>query len=102
MCSCFPSPAPPTDPMMTPASTPLSARGLGTLGAMTGDLVGGDEALQRERREKKGREEQRGEMKFDRKRDVRRNRTAQRANTSTRNTIPHVIIIIRQDCPVYF
>ena len=26
------SPAPPTDPMMTPANTPLSAKGLGTLG----------------------------------------------------------------------
>ena len=104
MCSCFPSPAPPTDPIMTPASTPLSTSGLGTLGAMTGDLVGGDEELQRERRERKGRDEQRGEMKkFDRKRDVRRNRTAQRANTSTRNTISSFmprINVIRQDCPV--
>ena len=49
MCSSFPLslPAPPTDPIMTPASTPLSASGLSTLGAMTGDLVGGDEELQR-------------------------------------------------------
>ena len=50
----FPLPAPPTDPMMTPASTPLSVRGLGTLGAMTGDLVGGDEELQRGKEEKSG------------------------------------------------
>lgn len=39
--------------MITPARTPLSASGLGMLGAMTGDLVGGDEELQRQRERKK-------------------------------------------------
>ena len=50
-------PAPPTDPIITPARTPWLARGLGTLGAMTGDLVGGDEALEM----KQGRAKRRSE-----------------------------------------